>query len=421
MAYLIFKEMLKNRLVTEKLKKFSQHFPAITITGARQVGKTTLLHEIFGSAFNYVVFDPIIDIHNARQDPDLFLANHHTPLILDEIQYVPELVSALKRKIDTDRTPGQYYLTSSQQWGVIKSMTESLAGRTAFLDLHGFSLCEIADLQNNKPWLPLWLENPQEFIKLPTHLMNERTTFEQIWRGWLPQAQELPEELITNFHLDYQRTYIERDIRMLADISDWELFGRFVRLASALSAQEINFSQLGRELSITPPTSRRWLELLKSTFQWFEIYPFTLNTIKKISNTPKGYLSDSGSICTLQSIMSPTALSGHPSWGPIFETAVVSEIRKQTEVMSTKPNFYHWRAYSGAEVDLILEWNGHYYPIEIKGTTHPTKNDTRGISAFREAYPQLKIAPGLVICNCSSIFALTKKDYSMPWNLALNP
>lgn len=118
--------------------------------------------------------------------------------------------------------------------------------------------------------------------------------------------------------------------------------------------------------------------------------------------------------------MSPNVLGGHPLWGPIFETAVISEIRKQAEVMSTKPNFYHWRAYSGAEVDLILEWNGWYYPIEIKGTSYPKRNDTRGISAFREAYPKLKVAPGLVICNASTMFALNEQDYALPWNLALN-
>lgn len=228
-----------------------------------------------------------MDIHNVRKDPDLFLANKKTPLILDEIQYVPELVAALKRKIDTNKTPGQYYLTGSQQWGIIKSMSESLAGRTAFIDLFGFSLCEIAGLKENNPWLPLWLEKPEKFMSLPNHLINEKPTFEQIWRGWLPQAQELPEDLVTRFYQDHQRTYIERDIRILADISDWKLFGRFVQLAAALTAQEINFSQLGRELGISPPTSRRWLELLKGTFQWFEIYPFALNTIKKLVTPPK--------------------------------------------------------------------------------------------------------------------------------------
>ena len=132
--------MLKNRLLTEKLKKLSSAFPAVTLTGARQVGKTTLLHEMFGKAFDYVVFDPFVDIENARKDPDLFLSNHKTPLILDEIQYAPELVSALKRKIDQNRSPGQYFLTGSQQWSVIQSMSESLAGRTAFIHLNGFAL-----------------------------------------------------------------------------------------------------------------------------------------------------------------------------------------------------------------------------------------------------------------------------------------
>lgn len=411
--------MLKERLITKKLKELSAVFPAITLTGARQVGKTTLLHEIFGLDFDYVVFDPTLDIENAKTDPDLFLTGHKTPLILDEIQYVPGLVSAIKRKIDTNRTPGQYFLTGSQQWGVMKSLSESLAGRTVFMDLFGFSLCEIAGLTQYQPWLPLWLENPSEFLKSSTALINQVSTFEQIWRGWLPEAQEIPEATLAKFYQAYHRTYIERDIRLLADISDWQLFGRFVQLAAAMSAQEINFSELGRELGISPQTSRRWIELLKATFQWFEIPAFSLNSIKKLSNKPKGYLLDSGSICTLQAITTPNLLGGHPLWGAIFETAVVSEIRKQAEVLSTQPNFYHWRAHSGAEVDLLIEWNGQYFPIEIKGTSHPKKGDASGIKAFRETYPKLNINAGLIICTCSNVFPLTEQDYAMPWNIAL--
>lgn len=409
--------MLQKRLITEKLKKFSQVFPVITITGARQVGKTTLLHEIFGREFDYVVFDPTIDIENAREDPDLFLANHKTPLILDEVQYVPELISALKRKIDRDRRAGQYFLTGSQQWGVMKSLMESLAGRTVFLDLRGFSLCEIAGMTEEGTWLPLWLEG--KLGQVETSLVNQVGTFEQIWRGWLPEAQKIPLDMVPVFYQAYHRTYIERDIRLIGDIGDWSLFGRFVQLAGAMTAQEINFSELGRELGINPQTSKRWLDLLKATFQWFEIPAFSSNTIKKISSKPKGYLSDSGSICALHSISHPNVLGGHPLWGRIFETTVVCEIMKQSEVFTTKPKFYHWRAHSGAEVDLILEWNGEFFPIEIKGTSHPGKSDIRGIKAFREAYPALKIGPGLVICTCEKMFALSSEDYAMPWNLVV--
>ncbi|GAB4268739.1 MAG: ATP-binding protein [Opitutales bacterium] len=411
--------MLKNRLLTEKLKKLSSAFPAVTLTGARQVGKTTLLHEMFGKAFDYVVFDPFVDIENARKDPDLFLSNHKTPLILDEIQYAPELVSALKRKIDQNRSPGQYFLTGSQQWSVIQSMSESLAGRTAFIHLNGFCIAEIEGLSRGYPWLESWLQDTNTFKATPKHTVDALTTFEQIWRGWLPEAQNIPEELVPEFYKAYHQTYIERDIRLLADISDWQLFGRFTRLSSSMTAQEINFSQLGRELGITPQTSKRWLELLRATFQLIEIPAFSMNTIKRISNKPKGYFADSGSICTLQAIQAPNVLGGHPMWGPIFETAVVLEIIKQSEALAAKPNFYHWRAHSGAEVDLILEWNGRYFPIEIKGKSHPTKADTHGITAFRKAYPKLDIAPGLVICNCAKPFPLTSHDWALPWNLAL--
>lgn len=412
--------MLKRRFITKKLQEMSKVFSVIAITGARQVGKTTLLHELFGTDFDYVVFDPLLDIENARTEPDFFLRNHSTPLILDEVEYVPEIVSALKRKVDSNKKTGQYFLTGSQQWGIMKSMKESLAGRAVFLDLDGFSLCEIGGIDRYMPWLPLWLESTVKLGKVSYNLLEEKNTLEQIWRGWFPKAQEIPLEMIPVFYQSYHRTWIERDVRSIAEVSDWQLFGRFVQLASALTAQEINFSELGRELGVTPQTSSRWLELLKGAFQWFEIPAFSINHLKKISNKAKGYFVDSGLICTLQAISAPHILGGHPLWGPIFETAVISEIKKQANTLASLPNFYHWRVHSGAQVDLILEWNGRYYPIEIKGTSNPSKADARGIQAFRAAYPRLDIAEGLVICTCSKIQPLTEKDFAVPWNMAID-
>lgn len=411
--------MYVERALTQKLQTLFDNFPVVVVSGARQVGKSTLLQHTLGTKMETIVFDPVVDIENARQDPELFLNNHPPPVIFDEIQYAPELAAGIKRRIDKDRTPGQYILTGSQQWSVLKSMAESLAGRAVFLDLEGFSLTEIAQIPGHTPWLKCLLDDPDLFFsKKPVSRVPDKSTlYETLWRGFLPEAQFLPLEVIPDFHAAYQRTYIERDVRLLAEISNWQLFGRFLRLVSALSAQEINFSQVGRDLGLTPQTSRRWLDILTATFQWFEIPAFSGNMIKRVSNKPKGFIADPGLACAAQSISTPKAVGDHPLWGALFETAVAAELRKQCALLSPQPNLYHWRAYSGAEVDFILEYDGVFLPIEVKAKSNPARKDTMSISAFRKSYPHLKIAKGIVIAPTHGICQLTEDDFAVPWDV----
>lgn len=412
----------KSRILAAKLRRMVGQFPVVVVSGARQVGKSTLLkHEL--PDWQAVVFDPVTDVGNARQDPDLFLDNHRSPLILDEIQFVPELVAAIKRRVDRSdtrsagRKAGMYVLTGSQQWSVLKSASESLAGRAVFLDLEGFSLAEITRAGIDDHWLKRYLESPEEFVaSSPARLPVERTLYEQLWRGFLPEADSLESDWIGEFYRAYLRTYIERDVRLLSDVSDWQQFGRFVQLTAALTAQEVNRSQLGRELGITPQTAQRWLAMLRATFQWFEAPAYHGNAIKRISAKSKGYMTDTGLACTLQSISSPQTLSGHPLAGALFESAVAGEIRKLAGTLATPPNLYHWRTYAGGEVDLVLERDGVFYPIEIKLTSHPSRKDTRGIEAFRSTYPKLNIATGLVIAPVEHIERLSERVYTLPWD-----
>lgn len=408
---MLIKHYIKRQLAGKLIELF-KHFPVVVITGARQVGKSTLVKNTFPD-IPIVVFDPVNDIENARSDPDLFIKNRTPPVILDEIQYIPQIVSSIKRAVDKDKKAGQYLITGSQQWEVMKLLAESLAGRVVFLDLDNFSLTEIAETENG--WIKKWLETESisnaKRVNLPFGL------YEQLWRGFMPDAQFLPLNLIADYYSSYQRTYIERDVKLMAEISDISLFGRFFRLCSALTAQEINFSELGREIGVTPQTATRWLNILTATFQWIELPVYAGNTIKRISGKRKGYISDTGITCFSQAISAPEALASHPLWGHIFEAAVVNDIRKQCRLLSTLPNLYHWRAYGGAEVDLILEWNGKFYPIEIKGKSHPSKMDARGIDYFRKTYPNLKIANGLIIAPAETAYQLTNDAYVLPWDV----
>ena len=406
----------KGRILTNRLIRMLSQFPVVVVCGARQVGKSTLLRHALPD-WEAVVFDPVVDVGNARSDPDLFLDNHPTPLILDEIQFAPELVAAVKRRVDAGRQPGQYVLTGSQQWSVLKTASESLAGRAVFLDLEGFCLSEIAEAAFEEHWLKRYLESPESILDdPPARLMFGRTVYEQLWQGWLPEADSLDADWVGEFYRSYLRTYIERDVRLLADVHDWQQFGRFVMLAAALTSQEVNFSQFGREIGVTSQTAQRWLAMLRATFQWFEVPAYHGNTIKRISNKPKGYIADTGLACSLQMVSTPTALGGHPLVGALFETAVVSEIRKLSRTLSTPPSLYHWRSHGGGEVDVVLERDGRFFPIEIKLTTKPTKGDARGLRGFRETYPDLACQMGLVICPCQKASRLCSADICLPWD-----
>lgn len=398
------------RALEGSLKQLFRQFPVVVVTGARQVGKSTLMERVFPTT-PCILFDPIIDISGAKSDPDLFLDSYKTPLVLDEIQYVPQLVPALKRRLDQNRRPSQYLITGSQQWQVMRLLTESLAGRAIILNLHPFSCAEI---QHTGGWLQAWLEGNTPLKRK----RGKRTLVEQLWRGFLPEAQFIKDATIPHFYHSYTSTYVDRDARQMADVSDWQLFARFYRLCAALTAQEINHSELGRDLGITPQTAMRWLDILKATFQWHDIPAFSRNAVKRVSGKAKGYFFDTGLVCSALAISAPSAVSSHPQWGAIFETLCVNEVLKQCSIMSPSPIPYHWRVHGGSEVDLILEWNGCYYPIEIKSKSHPDRHDARGIAIFRKTYATLKVGKGLIVAPCEDCYPITPEVDLLPWDAA---
>ena len=399
-----------------KLAKMAEHFKAILLTGARQVGKTTLLRHLLPDV-KAIVFDPVQDIHGARQDPDLFLENFPPPLILDEIQYAPELLPSLKRKADQIDTPGQYFLTGSQNLSLLKSVAESMAGRVGVLSLQAMTAYELAGQGQLPGWLGLYLDEP---ACLPSHFSGRLADMSPLarflWRGSLPGLLGMPDEIVPDYLRSYVQTYIERDIRLLEDIRELSSFGRFIGLAGALSGQEVNASQLGRDVGITPVTARRWLDLLTNTFQWLDVFPYHGNTIKRLSGKRKGFLRDTGLACHFQRISSPDALAVSPMLGAMFESWVVNEIHKQFVTLPVAPQAYHWRTNGGAEVDLILERDGKLYPIEVKCRTHLAKTDTRGLRAFRETYPGCRIMDGLIVYAGEECRRVDDHTLALPWN-----
>ncbi len=405
------------RLLEDKLTRLASHFPVLVLTGARQVGKSTLLRHLQPNA-QHITFDPIIDIGNARQDPELFLDQLKLPVILDEIQYAPELLPVIKRRVDEHKTPGQYWLTGSQNLSVLKNVSESLAGRAAILSLYPMTLSE--RYMNAQAWITDYINDPDKFLQQPASCIRRisgEVLTSTLWKGGYPGLLNIDETLHQDALNSYLHTYIERDVRLLSEVSDLQQFSSFVQLTANMTAQEIHVTQFGREIGISPQTAQRWLNLLKSTYQWIEVPAYFGNTIKRISGKKKGFFIDSGMACHLMHISTPKALLGHPRLGAIFETFVINDILRQLPILQGTPAVYHWRSHAGAEVDLLLELDNVYYPIEIKCKTRPSRIDLSGIKAFQATYPQLNIAPALVVCAVEQIQPLGANSFAIPYDI----
>jgi len=400
------------RLVEKRLRELWVHFPVVAVLGARQVGKSTLVQHVLGPELETIVFDPSQDVGGARQDPDLFLQNHPPPLFLDEIQYAPELTAAIKRRVDARPQSGQYIISGSQNLMVLRGISESLAGRVAILNLPPMAYAELSG-QTEHDLLARWVRG-QEPADQPAPALPPAWS-PALWRGGYPGLLSLPDSLVQTALESYVRTYIERDIRTVAAVGDLQLFGRFFGLLAAHTACEVNANELGRELGIDRKTAKHWLSIAEAMYQWLEIPAFTRNPAKSVSGKSKGYMTDTGLVCWHQRIPDPHLIPNHPLYGRLVETWVAMEVLKRIQTWPTKPALWHYRTHGGAEVDLILDWGGRLFPVEIKAKSHPTRADARGITAFRTAHPELDIAPGLVVCAVTAPQRLAPDLYAVPW------
>jgi predicted AAA+ superfamily ATPase len=405
----------KKRFIEEAVLEAQQVFKIILLVGPRQCGKSTLLCNIFPK-LPVFVFDQYFDEHNVRSDPDNFLRNFPGPLILDEVQYVPELLSALKRKVDTSDTYGQYFLTGSQNLAMLKSVAESMAGRVCVIEMTGLTLYEAAEKPATSSWLSRYLQEPRSLLTSTTGVLSEYNLLSTLWRGNLPQALLGKPSSIERYKTSYAQTYIDRDVRTLGNSKDLSDFGSFMRLTSALSAQEINYHQLGREIALEGRKAKEWLQVMQYTYTWRAAEAYSGNTAKRLSQKPKGYFFDTGIMCSLQRLSSPEALSGHPLFGAIFETWVSNMIHQLNCMLATPAYQYHWRANNETEVDIILDRDGWLYPIEVKAASSINLFDVRGMKAFRAAYPHQRIAPGLVIYNGTQCYQIDENTIALPWN-----
>ena len=338
-------------------------FPACLITGARQAGKSTLLTNLLPD-YKYITFDDPLIRKMAKDDPLLFLDTYKPPIIIDEIQYVPELLSYLKIKIDKDRhNYGQYVLTGSQIFQIMEGVSESLAGRIAIFNLYPFTF---------------------EETNIP--IFDDTAVFKTYLKGFYP-------EFYVNLKLDpilwfnsYLATYIERDIRNIKAITDLSKFQTFINILATRAGQILNLSSIAKECGITQPTVKNWLSILESTYIIYLLKPFSKNKTKRLTKSPKLYFVDTGLLCYLLGIDSTQRLLKASEKGAIFENMIIMELIKRLSYHKIKSNCYFYRTQNGVEIDLIIEQRNEFIPCEIKFTKTLSKNMAAAISLFQKSY-----------------------------------
>lgn len=381
--------MFLPRILTKKLHRLAENFPAVVLTGARQAGKTTLLRERFPD-YRYISLDLPSNAEMAETAPEDLLRRHPAPVIIDEVQYAPGLFRFLKARIDADRhAHGQYLLTGSQKFTLMRSVSDSLAGRCGLCELETLSLAEAAPAGD----LPL-----ESFIV----------------RGGYPELYRNPRLEKGDFYEAYIAAYLERDVRALLKVRELRDFERFLRALALRSGQTLNKAELARDVGISAPTANEWISVLQASNQIHLLEPWFSNKTKALVKSPKVYIADSGLLCHLLGIRSTEDLLGSSLRGAIWETFVFSELRKQRP---EGVDYWYWREQKGTEVDFLLHAGGRFDLLECKWSTHPDRNDTRHLATVSRFIGHENIRTREIICRTQAPYKIPLKDGSPPVNV----
>lgn len=342
------------------LREAAEQYPVVTVTGPRQSGKTVLCRAVFGD-HRYASLEPLDVRAAAREDPRGFLEELGPRALIDEVQHVPELLSYIQVASDEDPAPGRFVLTGSQHLGLLSGVAQTLAGRTAILNL-----------------LPLSLDEIARFPDLPSDL------WETLWAGAYPR---IPDRGIpaARWLSDYVTTYVQRDVRQVLNVGDLEAFDAFVRLCAGRTATEVNLSALGSDAGVSYNTARSWLSVLETGFLCFRAPAWRRSARKRIVKAPKLHFLDSGLVCNLLGIHDPGQLRNHPLRGQIFESWVASEIYKAQAHRGLPPRLHHYRDVKGLEVDLIVEGAKGTVAVEAKSGATVASDFLRPLQRLAES------------------------------------
>ena len=405
--------MYIHRHAEQTIQAMSNMFGAVLVTGPRQVGKTTLLQNLL-SETRYVTMDDAILRTSAAENSGTFLKENPPPIFIDEVQKAPELFPQIKLSLDTNRQKGQFFLSGSQQFRMMKHISESLSGRIGVLTLLGFSLRERFAVDCTEPFLPTERYFEARRSNLPTVSYDE--VWEMIWRGSMPELAVNRDFDWQMFYGAYVTTYIERDVKELAQVGDELKFIRFMTVLAARNGQMLNLQAVANDVGISQPTADRWLSILMASHIIYLLPPYYNNLTNRAVKTPKLYFLDTGLAAYLSRWNTPEVLRNGAMAGAFFEGFVISEVIKSYYNRGIlEPPVYFYRDKNKKEIDLIIQEGGTLYPLEIKKHADPTAKDLANFGVL-DKLSGIERGPGGVICLYDHLITLRDTDRVIPVN-----
>lgn len=401
--------MYYERTIEATVKNVSETFPVLLVAGPRQVGKTTLLLKLAEPERKQVSLDNPTIRSFAKTDPELFLQRYAPPVLIDEVQYAPELFLYIKIIVDKNKRPGDFWLTGSQMFSMMKNVTETLAGRVGLIPMMGLSNSEIRENHLS----PFQMDIPELINRIGyINPMSLEEVFERIYKGSMPRLYEVENINRELYFESYLETYISRDIHNLEQVGDETAYINFIKIVAARTATNVNYESLAQEAGISAPTAKKWLSILVSCGIVLLIQPYSNNALKRVIKAPRMYFADTGLCAHLMGWGSSSVLENSSMSGAFFETWAVSEIYKSYLNAGKKPPLYFYRDSNKKEIDLIIYQNGTVYPIEIKKSSCP-KNAVKNFSVL-SPIEKTTIGTGAVICLSSDLIPIDSKNWYVP-------
>lgn len=389
----------------------SDHFPVMLLMGARQVGKTTFLRRLAGDDRSYVSLDDPLVLELAREDPALLLQRYPGTVLIDEIQYAPGLLPHIKMAVDEERKPGRFWLTGSQQFHLMRDVSESLAGRVGTVRMLGLSRREQdGEAADVPPFLPT--AECLELRQGSATAMPVLELYERIWRGSYPALAADPGLDRDLFYSSYVQTYLQRDVRDLARVGDENAFLRFVRACAARTAQLLNVAELARDAGVAPNTAKSWLSILEASGVVYLLEPYHTSVTKRLVKSPKLYFLDTGLCSWLTEWTSGRTLEAGAAAGAMFETWVLGEMLKSWWHHGRRAPFYFYRDKDRKEIDLLIVRDDAIHPVEIKKTASPSRRDARHFGALGKL--DRSTGPGGVVCLAGESLPLAEGVVTIP-------
>lgn len=399
-----------SRSLEKVVSEVTREYSVVLVTGPRQVGKTTMLQKLMeGTDRSYVSLDDLNERNLAKTDPELFLQLHKPPVLIDEVQYAPELFTYIKIYVDKNHDPGAFWLTGSQVFKLMRGVRESLAGRVAVLSLTSLSQAEIGkgDMEPFIVDMDSLIARSKE--RKPA---DARAIYDRIFRGSMPAIVSGQNSNNQIYYGSYLATYIERDVKELSDAIDSLKFLHFITAVAARCGQMLNVADIARDADINQKQAKDWLGIMETLGIIFYLHPYSNNLLKRLVKTPKLYFYDTGLVCYLTKWSSAETLESGAMNGAILENYVVAEIMKTYLNSGREPFMYYYRDKDAKEIDIVLEHDGVLNPIEIKKSANPGSELIKVFELLdRSSIPRSK---GAVICMKPELSAIDRENYIVP-------